>query len=275
MPSLADSPAMAKSPNQKSSSKKQTNQKHILYEYLGLRGDCSQADIKKAYYKLALECHPDRVKGDSDTLNHAKERFQQIGKAYEILSDPTKRKLYDERGIIENDGSEANWAEYFRELFKRVTMDDLDEFKANYVGSKEEYEDILAAYVKNKGDIAAVTDSIFFGDVDSEARYLSIIKQAIAKGIVPEFKKMAKIVSDEAAYKAQQRKRISRAAKEAVEAAEMAKELGLHGKGKDGLVAAIKGRSQGRFESLIASLESKYANEDLEADKPKKKKAKK
>ena len=57
------------------------------YEELGLKEDCTQQDIKKSYRKLAVKHHPDKG-GDS-------EKFKNICKAYEILSDENKRDLYD------------------------------------------------------------------------------------------------------------------------------------------------------------------------------------
>lgn len=228
-----------------------------LYRVLAVASDASREEIKRAYYKLALQLHPDR-KGSSQEDTTA--AFQRVGQAYEVLSDPARRTLYDQTGIIEGAGGDsvADWSAYFRELFHRVTFADLDAFKATYVGSVEEYEDILSAYQLHRGDIARISDSVFFGDVDSEARYVDIIKRAVAKGIVPSYKSLEKIVSDEAAFRAQQRKRKRKAEGEAVEAAKMAKEMGLR-EGGDSLVAAIRDRQRGRFDSLISNLEEKYA----------------
>lgn len=64
------------------------------YEVLGVSRDATQAEIKAAYRRLAKEHHPDRNPGDAA----AKERFQSIGAAYEILSDETRRAVFDERG---------------------------------------------------------------------------------------------------------------------------------------------------------------------------------
>jgi DnaJ family protein C protein 9 len=212
----------------------------------------SSEHIKKAYYKLALQHHPDRNSGDSETTV----MFQKVGLAYEILSDAARRKLYDETGMINDEG--GDWSTYFRELFHKVTFEDIDAFKATYVGSTEEYEDILSAYTAHHGDIEKITETIFFGSVDSEARYLDIIRRAVTKGIVPQFDALP-MHTEDAAWRAKQRKRRRRAETEAVEAAELAKELGL-GAGRDGLVAAIKQRQQGRYDSLIASLEAKYSS---------------
>lgn len=66
------------------------------YQVLGVARDASPDDIRKAYRKLALEWHPDRHKeGDRAT---AEEKFKRISEAHEVLSDPDKRKRYDQFG---------------------------------------------------------------------------------------------------------------------------------------------------------------------------------
>ncbi len=66
-----------------------------LYDILGVARTASASDIKKAYRKLARETHPDR-----NDAPDAESRFKEVGRAYEVLSDPDKRKLYDEFGEI-------------------------------------------------------------------------------------------------------------------------------------------------------------------------------
>eukprot|EP00179_Madagascaria_erythrocladioides_P009825 CAMPEP_0198315766 /NCGR_PEP_ID=MMETSP1450-20131203/5911_1 /TAXON_ID=753684 ORGANISM="Madagascaria erythrocladiodes, Strain CCMP3234" /NCGR_SAMPLE_ID=MMETSP1450 /ASSEMBLY_ACC=CAM_ASM_001115 /LENGTH=547 /DNA_ID=CAMNT_0044018891 /DNA_START=11 /DNA_END=1654 /DNA_ORIENTATION=+ len=66
-----------------------------LYDALGVEPSAPDGIIKKAYYHLAKECHPDKNPDDPD----ATAKFQKIGEAYQVLSNPDTRKLYDEQGL--------------------------------------------------------------------------------------------------------------------------------------------------------------------------------
>jgi DnaJ-class molecular chaperone len=71
-----------------------------LYEQLGVKRDAGEAEIKKAYRKLAKELHPDRNKDNPA----AAARFSKVTQAYDILTDKDKRARYD-RGEIDEDGN--------------------------------------------------------------------------------------------------------------------------------------------------------------------------
>lgn len=64
------------------------------YSVLGVSKTAEQSEIKKAYRKLAVKYHPDKTKGDKAS----EEKFKELSEAYAVLSDPTKRKEYDEFG---------------------------------------------------------------------------------------------------------------------------------------------------------------------------------
>ncbi len=69
--------------------------KKDYYEILGVSRDASQEEIKRRFRELALKYHPDR---NPDRRKWAEEKFKEISEAYEVLSDPEKRRLYDMYG---------------------------------------------------------------------------------------------------------------------------------------------------------------------------------
>lgn len=85
-----------------------------LYKVLGVARDADAETLKKAYRKLARRHHPDVNPGDKG----AEEKFKEISEAYDVLSDPEKRRNYDEFGEISLQGGfDAEQARRAREAF--------------------------------------------------------------------------------------------------------------------------------------------------------------
>lgn len=147
-----------------------------VYKILGVEKTAEASAIKKAYMKQALKHHPD--KGGKAEL------FQALSVAHAILSDPERRKVYDECGVVDDfeedlDQNFAFWYEYFRNLTPKVTLDSIAKFEESYVGSAEEREDVVASYLAHDGDVATIMDDIMFAEAGSEQRICDLIDAAI------------------------------------------------------------------------------------------------
>uniref|UniRef100_A0A0D6R2H5 J domain-containing protein n=1 Tax=Araucaria cunninghamii TaxID=56994 RepID=A0A0D6R2H5_ARACU len=86
-----------------------------FYEILGVKKESSDAEIRSAYRKLAMKWHPDKWSKDASSAEQAKIRFQQIQEAYSVLSDDTKRAMYD-AGVYEPDDDVDGFADFLDEM---------------------------------------------------------------------------------------------------------------------------------------------------------------
>src|SRR5579863_1317653 len=87
-----------------------TTTKKDYYEILGVKKSASADDIRKAFRKLARKYHPDVNPGDKA----AEEKFKSLSEANEVLSDPKKRKIYDQVGFYSDNIDPATAEAYAR-----------------------------------------------------------------------------------------------------------------------------------------------------------------
>ncbi len=83
--------------------------KYEYYEILQIERTASQAEIKKAYRKRAMECHPDRHQWDKEK----EQEFKKLGEAYSVLSDPQKKAHYDQFGTADGIGGNGGFSTDF------------------------------------------------------------------------------------------------------------------------------------------------------------------
>lgn len=93
------------------------------YEILGVPRNATQEEIKRAYRRLALKYHPDRNPGNKE----AEEKFKEISEAYQVLSDPEKRAIYDAYGHSGLSSSGHRGFETIEDIF-RTFSDIFEEF---------------------------------------------------------------------------------------------------------------------------------------------------
>ncbi|KIZ07156.1 Chaperone protein dnaJ 6 [Monoraphidium neglectum] len=253
-----------------------------LYEVLCVDKAASQSDIKKAYYKLALQLHPDKNPGNED----AHRKFQALQRIYAVLGNPDKRALYDETGSLQDceelaegglgggaGGAFAGLYRAYSALFKKIDEQDIITFAAKYRGSDEERADLLRHYTECNGNMGRLFESVMLSrpELDSH-RFMAAIDDAIDKGEVKRTKAYTKWAKATAAKPPPSTDPL---------APEELAGSGSGGRKKDGgkrrggegseaaLVAAIQGKQGNRMAATLASLEAKYGAKSSDAGKRK------
>uniref|UniRef100_A0A8C5LTX9 DnaJ homolog subfamily C member 21 n=1 Tax=Leptobrachium leishanense TaxID=445787 RepID=A0A8C5LTX9_9ANUR len=140
------------------------------YEVLGVRRDCTDDDLKKAYRKLALRWHPDK---NLDNPGEAAEQFKLIHAAYDVISDPQERAWYDNhRDALLKGGVDGEYHDDSLDLLQYFTVtcysgygDDEEGFYTVYRGV---FDLIVKEEMESKVDSEDVEEFPTFGDSQSD-----------------------------------------------------------------------------------------------------------
>ncbi len=143
------------------------------YKLLGVDKDASPDDVKKQYRKLAMLYHPDRNPGDKQ----AEEKFKQIAEAYDVLSDPEKRRKFDE--FIETKQNAEQQQKKYTYTTSQVANDEVfQDFKRRQAEKDDSFSDFFKQFF-GKSDTTSGKSSVFKGDdirgkvtIDLEEAYL-------------------------------------------------------------------------------------------------------
>ncbi|XP_022194355.2 dnaJ homolog subfamily C member 9 [Nilaparvata lugens] len=240
-----------------------------FYEILQISRTASEKEVRKAYHKLSLQVHPDRVK-DDEKLD-ATERFKVLGKIHSILSDSEKRAVYNSTGKWEEDDDSddmetKDWGAYWRSLFREITIEEINSYEKKYKGSDEETADLKRAYMSRQGDMDHILEAVPFTHTEEEPRLRQIIDGLIASGDLPEFPEWN---NESPKKKERRRKRWEREAQEAARLeAQHEKQrkrrsssavAELNGSLENALLERRKQR-ESQMDSLLESLTAKYCN---------------
>ncbi|EGT35042.1 hypothetical protein CAEBREN_00201 [Caenorhabditis brenneri] len=219
-----------------------------LYELLGVKKDCDAKELKKGYYRQSMLWHPDKSNLDEEDKKKYTVKFQLLNKAYQILSDDEKRKIYDETGSVDDEAGELNEdvLKAWRNIFKKVTKEDIDNYMKTYQGSEEQKKELLELYARFKGDFSKIKEyAIGFEDAEELKAAFDVF---IKDGEIEKTKKYEMSTS--------QKKMLGYKRKAEKEAAEF--ENAQKDDASD-LVALIRSRQKERNSSFLDSLEAKYA----------------
>ena len=149
-----------------------------LYELLRVAPAATDKEIRKAYLVLSRAVHPDR-----NPSPHAQQDFIALKKAYDILSDATKRERYDRTGQVD-DESQSFADAYERYRGVPVSEEDIVSYMEGYRNSEAEQQDLLEYFEAHRGDVSRILGSIV-GSTDKDIpRFVKFLKEAIRSGKV-------------------------------------------------------------------------------------------
>jgi len=159
--------------------------KRDYYEVLGVSKTASEAEMKKAYRKLALEYHPDKNPDNKE----AEDKFKEAAEAYEILSDPQKRQRYDQFGH-QGVGGAAGGGGYGG---GGMSMDDIFSQFGDIFGGQNPFESFFGGGQQRTRKRQSVGSNIRIK--------LKLNLEEIANGVEKKIKYTKKVVADGVTFK--------------------------------------------------------------------------
>ena len=132
-----------------------------------------------------MKFHPDK-----NNEKEAGEKFNQIHQAYEILMDDEKRRYYDDTGEIDDklEINVENTYNYFRDIYTKITTNDIDSFSEKYKNSSMEEEDLINHYNEYEGDVTKLLECIPLSENGDIERFLKIYDDLFKRKILKENK---------------------------------------------------------------------------------------
>ena len=141
------------------------------YSVLGIRKDASSSDVRAAYRKLALKWHPDRYARNPGVAGDAKRRFQQIQEAYSVLSDESKRAMYDAGLYDPLEEDDEDFCGFMQEMISMMN---------NVKDEGDSFEDLQRMFAEMVGG-----DGMNF-DVNTDPRETKRARVTASKGNQPK-----------------------------------------------------------------------------------------
>ena len=150
-----------------------------LYELLRVTPAATDKEVRKAYLVLSRAVHPDR-----NPSPHAQQDFIALKKAYDILSDATKRERYDRTGQVD-DESQSFADAYERYRGVPISDEDIVSYMESYRNSEAEQQDLVDYFEAHRGDVSRILGSLV-GSTDKDIpRFVKFLKAALRSGQVP------------------------------------------------------------------------------------------
>lgn len=83
--------------------------------------------------------------------------------------------------------SSFNWVDYWRNMFKKIDLKDIEKHEQEYIGSETELRDIKKAYVSSRGNMDKILEMVPFSNCDSESRFIEIVQEMVNNGEVERY----------------------------------------------------------------------------------------